>query len=115
MQAFREFKRGLGPGQQDEPRQGHRAVPPRRAPPRGRSTHPARGAHALRVSRGGQPRRRRLAVRRRGEVPQDGRRRHVPVLHGHGRRAAHDARPRAAAVRDAAGGGRHGRASAARP
>ena len=37
------------------------------------------------------------------------RRRHVPELHGHPRGEAHDARPRAPALRDAAGRHRHGR------
>ena len=68
---------------------------------------PGGGAHALRLSRGRQLRRRGDALRRRGEVPQDRRRRDVPDLHGDPRGAALDARPRAAAVRDAAGRRRH--------
>ncbi len=49
MQAFREFKGVWDPAEQDEPRQAHRALPPRRAPPRA-AVPPGGGAHALRVS-----------------------------------------------------------------
>ncbi len=43
----------------------------------------------------------------------DGAGRDVPELHGHARGEAHDARPRAAALRDAAGRGRRGRLAVA--
>ena len=96
----------LGSGKQDEPRQAGLAVPPRRAPARP-AVPPGGGAHAFRLPRGRQPRRCGDAVRRSGEVPQDRRRGHVPLLHGDRRRTAHDARPCPAPVRDAAGRGHH--------
>ncbi len=99
----------LGSRLEDEPRQGRRPVQARREPQARRRLRAVAAAGQVRV-RGG---RRRLRprhrpLRRRRQVPAAaGAGRHVPELHGHARRALHDARPGPAPVRDARGRDRH--------
>ena len=104
MSAFREFKTGLGSRQQAQPRQHRRCAAGRDEPAARRELRAEGSADAFPVSR-----RWRVAgegdaaVHRHRRVPEAGRRRDVPELHGDARRRAQHARPGAHAVRDAAG------------
>ena len=97
---------GLGSRPQDEPGQGRRRVSADREPPARRGLRAAAARHALRLSG-----RRRIVragdapVRRPRRVPQARLRNDVPELHGDARGRAQHARPRAHAVRAAAGRG----------
>ena len=94
----------LGSRREDESRQADRRARAAREPPPRRRLRAATGRDALPL-----PARRRsarhadAALRRRGRVPTQRRRHDVPELQVDARGEAFDARPRAAAVRDAAG------------
>ena len=86
----------LGPGREDEPRQGRRRLPARREPQARRRLQPVAARRAVRLRRGRRGlRARRAALRGRRQVPgpradPD----HVPQLPGDPRGEAHDAGPR---------------------
>ena len=90
----RRAQGGVGPGRPAEPR--------RHRPPRPHGHRPARqprpprrrGADEARLRPPGIVHQRDRAVQRHRAVPQDRHRLDVPVVHGHARRARHDARPR---------------------
>ena len=78
-----------GPAQ---PRQDHRHAALRGQPAPGAGDGQRDAGHRARLPRRRRPRRGAGAVQRAGRLPQV-RRRHVPLLHGHPRRGALDARP----------------------
>ena len=81
VEAFREFKRDLGPRLQDEPGQGRRPVPARLEPPPRRRLPPARPKTHFRFPRdGGELRGGDRALLRRRQVPAHRGRDDVPEL-----------------------------------
>ena len=104
VEAFREFKRDLGPGPTHEPGQGRRPVPARsRTCASGRTTGRRQPATHFRFADDrGSFARATLRCVGVGECRRDRRRHDVPELPGDARGEALDARPGAPAVRDAA-------------
>ena len=106
--AFRELKRAFDPQQPDEPGQ-HRGEPGHHRAPALRARVQDLGAQdPPRLLRAGRLRGGRRDVQRRRGVPQEARGHHVPLVHGHARRGALDARPRQRAPRRAVGQGAAG-------
>ncbi len=106
MGAFREFKSVWDPDNKMNPAQARRRLSADREPPAGRRLHAATAAtHFAFPDDGGSFERAIAAMHRPGRVPQARFRNDVPELHGDARGRAQHARPRAHAVRDAAGRG----------
>ncbi len=101
--AFRAVKRTFDPEGHPQPRQDRRRAAPDGQPPLRRGISHTTARHLLRLLRVRRNGRRGRHVQRPRRVPQDPRRHHVPVVHGHARGGRFDARAR---QRAAAGDGR---------
>ena len=104
--AFRDDQAHVRSGRHLQSRQDRRRRPHHRQPALRRRLRDAAARHVLRLLRVRRHGRRGRDVQRRRRLPQDARGHDVPVVHGHARGAALDARPR---QRAAAGDGRPAR------